>query len=127
VVSTDDVKRALAVLATRTDTATRPYAAVIDEAHAARGDLVRAAGFVEAVGLDRLVDAIDDAERDGNPEAAARGREALEAYRRFRSAASGSGRSTASGSGRSTASGSGRSTASGSERPENGGEPPRNP
>ncbi len=91
-VTTEDVKRALAALATRTNTATRPYAAVIDEGDAARDDLRRAAGFVEAVGTDRLTDAIDDAERDGNDEAAARGREALSAYRRFRSAASGAGR-----------------------------------
>ncbi|WP_066412492.1 hypothetical protein [Halorubrum aethiopicum] len=90
-VSTDDVKRALAALATRTDTATRPYAAVIAEADAARTDLRRAAGFVEAVGLDRLETAADEADRDGDADLAARGREALEAYRRYRAVASGSG------------------------------------
>ncbi|SMO33626.1 hypothetical protein [Halorubrum cibi] len=89
-VSTDDVKRALAALATRTDTATRPYAAVIDEADAARSDLRRAAGFVEAVGLDRLAEAVAEADRDGDADLAARGRESLEAYRRYRAVASGS-------------------------------------
>ncbi|MES3161343.1 MAG: hypothetical protein PPP55_07200 [Halorubrum sp.] len=83
-VSTDDVKRALSTLATRTDTARRPYAAVIDEAAAARDDLSRAAGFVEAVGLDRLVEAIEDARRDGHDELAERGETALDSYRRFR-------------------------------------------
>jgi hypothetical protein len=90
-VSTDDVKRALAALATRTDTATRPYAAVIAEADAARTDLRRAAGFVEAVGLDRLETAADEADRDGDADLAARGREALDAYRRYRAVASASG------------------------------------
>ena len=85
-VSTDDVKRALSALATRTDTARRPYAAVIDEADAARDDLQRAAGFVKAVGLDRLDEAIRDAERDGRADLAERGRVALESYRRFRAA-----------------------------------------
>jgi len=89
VVSTTDVKRALSALATRTDTATRPYTAVIDEADAAREDLHRAAGFVEAVGLDRLEEAIRDAERDGNVELADRGRAALDSYRRFRAVAGG--------------------------------------
>ncbi|TKX83682.1 hypothetical protein EXE43_22975, partial [Halorubrum sp. SS5] len=64
-VSTTAVKRALAALATRTDTARRPYVAVIDEADAARADLQRAAGFVDAVGLDRLAEAVDAAERAG--------------------------------------------------------------
>ena len=86
-VSTIAVKRALAALATRTDTATRPYVAVIDEADAAREDLRRAAGFVEAVGLDRLAEAIAAAERDDHADAAERGREALAAYRRFREVA----------------------------------------
>ncbi|SNR53578.1 hypothetical protein [Halorubrum vacuolatum] len=86
-VSTVTVKRALAALATRTDTARRPYAAVIDEADAARGDLRRAAGFVDAVGLDRLVEAISNAERDGREARAQRGRDALAAYRRFQAAA----------------------------------------
>jgi len=89
VVSTDDVKRALATLATRTDTATRPYTAVIDEADAARTELARAAGFIEAVGLDRLENAIAAAERDGNVELAERGRMALGSYRRFRAVANG--------------------------------------
>ncbi|WP_281196179.1 hypothetical protein [Halorubrum sp. F4] len=88
-VSTDDVKRALAALATRTDTATRPYAAVIDEADAARADLRRAAGFVEAVGLDRLDAAVAEADRAGAGDLADRGREALEAYRRYRTVAAG--------------------------------------
>ncbi|GAA0518460.1 hypothetical protein SAMN04488066_13011 [Halorubrum aquaticum] len=88
-VSTDDVKRALSALATRTDTATRPHAAVIDEADAARSDLRRAAGFVEAVGLDRLAAAVAEADRAGDAGLADRGREALEAYRRYRAVASG--------------------------------------
>ncbi|MFC5277466.1 hypothetical protein ACFPM1_01595 [Halorubrum rubrum] len=87
-VSTDDVKRALAALATRTDTATRPYAAVIAEADAARTDLRRAAGFVEAVGVARLATAVDEADRAGDVDLAERGREALEAYRRYRVVAS---------------------------------------
>ncbi|RLM76297.1 hypothetical protein [Halorubrum sp. Atlit-26R] len=88
-VSTTAVKRALAALATRTDTARRPYVAVIDEADAARTDLRRAAGFVDAVGLDRLADAVDAAERAGDEAAAERGRDALAAYRGFRRAATG--------------------------------------
>ena len=88
-VSTDDVKRALAALAARTDTATRPYAAVIDEADAARDDLRRAAGFVESVGLDRLAAAVEEAGRAGDDDLADRGRETLVAYRRYRTAASG--------------------------------------
>lgn len=86
-VSTTAVKRALAALATRTDTARRPYVAVIDEADAARVDLRRAAEFVDAVGLDRLADAVDAADRAGDAAAAERGRDALAAYRRFRRAA----------------------------------------
>jgi len=89
VVSTTAVKRALAALATRSDTAKRPYVAVIDEADAARDDLRRAAGFVDAVGLDRLAEAVDAADRAGNEETAERGRDALAAYRRFRRAAAG--------------------------------------
>ena len=88
-VSTTAVKRALAALATRTDTARRPYVAVINEADAARTDLRRAAEFVDAVGLDRLADAVDAAHRAGNEAAAERGREALAAYRAFRRAAAG--------------------------------------
>ncbi|MGM0448149.1 MAG: hypothetical protein ACQERM_07855 [Methanobacteriota archaeon] len=88
-VSTTAVKRALAALATRTDTARRPSVAVIDEADAARTDLRRAAEFVEAVGLDRLADAVDAAERAGDETAAKRGREALGAYQAFRRAAAG--------------------------------------
>lgn len=88
-VSTTAVKRALAALATRTDTATRPYAAVIDEGEAALGDVRRAAGFVDAVGLDRLDEAVTAAENAGNDAAAGRGREALDAYRRFRAVAAG--------------------------------------
>ena len=103
-VSTDDVKRALAALAARTDTATRPYGAVITEADTARKDLRRAAGFVEAVGLNRLSAAIDEADRDGDDDLAARGREALGAYRRFRAAAE-----------------------SDTDRPTAAGSPPRNP
>ncbi len=92
-VSTVTVKRALAALATRTDTARRPYAAVIDEADTAREDLQRAAGFVEAVGLDRLAEATSNAERDGRESLAERGEDALEAYRRFQAvAAAGEGR-----------------------------------
>ncbi|WP_435074978.1 hypothetical protein [Halorubrum sp. HHNYT27] len=86
-VSTTAVKRALAALATRTDTATRPYVAVIDEAEAARTDLRRAAGFVDSVGLDRLSEAVAAAERAGDEAAAERGRTALKTYRRYREAA----------------------------------------
>ncbi len=88
-VSTVTVKRALAALATRTDTARRPYAAVIDEGDAAREDLRRAGGFVDAVGLDRLEEAVAAAERDGRESLAERGRETLTAYRRFRTVANG--------------------------------------
>lgn len=88
-VSTLAVKRALTALATRTDTATRPYVAVIDEADAARTDLRRAAGFVDSVGLERLEEAVAAAERDGDEAAADRGRDALAAYREFREAANG--------------------------------------
>ncbi|WP_424013992.1 hypothetical protein ACOZ35_13090 [Halorubrum xinjiangense] len=88
-VSTTAVKRALAALATRTDTARRPYVAVIDEADAARTDLRRAAGFVDAVGLDRLAEAVDAADRAGDEAVAERGRDALAAYRGFRRAAGG--------------------------------------
>ncbi|MFO8115802.1 MAG: hypothetical protein R6U01_10680 [Halorubrum sp.] len=88
-VSTTAVKRALAALATRTDTATRPYAAVIDEAEAARADLRRAAGFVDSVGLDGLSEAVASAECHGDESAAERGRAALAAYRDLREAAGG--------------------------------------
>jgi hypothetical protein len=87
VVSTIAVKRALTALATRTDTARDPYIAVIDEADAARSDLRRAAGFVDAVGIARLDEAIATAERAGDGRAAERGREALVAYREFREVA----------------------------------------
>jgi hypothetical protein len=89
VVSTTAVKRALAALATRTDTARRPYVAVIDEADAARSDLRRAAGFVDAIGLDGLAEAIDAADRADDDAAVERGRGALAAYRSFRRAAAG--------------------------------------
>ena len=88
-VSTTAVKRALAALATRTDTATRPYTAVIDEAEAARTDLRRAAAFVGSVGLGRLEEAVAAAERDGDAAAAERGREALATYVAYREAAAG--------------------------------------
>jgi len=91
VVSTTAVKRALTALATRTDTATRPYLAVIDEAEAARTDLRRAAAFVDSVGLDRLSEAVAAAERDGDEGAAERGRAALADYRAFREAAAAGG------------------------------------
>jgi len=74
-VSTAAVKQALSALASRTDTATRPSVAVIDEADAARSDLRRAAGFVDSGGLDRLDEAIAAAERAGDEAAAERGRE----------------------------------------------------
>lgn len=90
-VSTDAVKRALSALATRTDTARRPYAAVIEEADAARADLRRAAGFVEADGLERLESAVEAADRAGDDAAVDRGHEALAAYRSFRRAAAGEG------------------------------------
>ena len=86
-VSTTAVKQALTALATRTDTATRPYVAVIDEAEAARTDLRRAAGFVDSVGLDRLSEAVAAAEDAGDEAAAARGRAALATYRAYREAA----------------------------------------
>ena len=86
-VSTTAVKRALTALATRTDTATHPYVAVIDEADAARTDLRRAAGFVDSVGLDRLEEAISAAERADDVAVAERGREALAAYHRFQEVA----------------------------------------
>ncbi|KDS91617.1 hypothetical protein FK85_21865 [Halorubrum saccharovorum] len=86
-VSTAAVKRALSALASRTDTATRPAVAVIDEADAARADLRRAAEFVDADGLDRLDEAIAAAEHAGNEGAAKRGREARAAFRRFREVA----------------------------------------
>jgi len=89
VVSTIAVKRALTALATRADTATRPYVAIIDEADAARNDLRRAAGFVDSVGLDRLDEAVSAADSDGNEAAADRGREALASYHEFREAANG--------------------------------------
>lgn len=87
-VSTTDVKRALRALALRTDTTTRPYTAVIDEGDAARDDLRRAAGFMSAVGLDRLERAVDAAARAGDDKCADRGLEALTAYHRFCDAAS---------------------------------------
>ncbi|WP_058366427.1 hypothetical protein [Haloparvum sedimenti] len=87
--TTQAVKRALAALATRTDTARSPYAAVIEEATDARADLSRAAGFLDAVGLDRL-EAATTAAADAEEAALAdRGREALRAYRRLRAAAAG--------------------------------------
>ncbi|EMA61163.1 hypothetical protein [Halorubrum lipolyticum] len=85
-VSTVAVKRALSALASRTDTATRPSVAVIDEADAARSDIRRAASFVDADGLDRLDEAIAAAECAGDEAAAERGREARAAFRRFREA-----------------------------------------
>ena len=91
-VSTAAVKRALSALASRTDTATRPSVAVIDEADAARADLRRAAGFVDSGGLDRLDEAIAAAERAGDEDAAERGRDARAAFRRFREAADGGAR-----------------------------------
>ena len=86
-VSTADVKRALRALALRTDTTTRPYAAVIDEGDAARSDLRRAVGFIDAVGLDRLESAVNAADQAGDDERTVRGRDALAAYRRFCAAA----------------------------------------
>ncbi|GAB3410311.1 hypothetical protein GCM10027435_00800 [Haloparvum alkalitolerans] len=87
--TTQAVKRALAALARRTDTARSPYAAVIEEATDARSDLSRAAGFLDAVGLDRL-EAATAAAADAEEAALAdRGREALRAYRGLRAAAAG--------------------------------------
>ncbi|WP_435094714.1 hypothetical protein [Halorubrum sp. N11] len=91
-VSTAAVKEALSALASRTDTATRPSTAVIDEADAARADLRRAAAFVDADGLARLDEAIAAAERAGDKTAAERGREARAAFGRFREAADDGGR-----------------------------------
>jgi len=88
-VSTAAVKQALSALASRTDTATRPSVAVIDEAGVARSDMRRAAGFVDGGGLDRLDEAIAAAERAGDKAAAERGRDARAAFRRFREAAAG--------------------------------------
>ena len=87
--TTATVKRALAALAARTDVERGPHVAVIDEAEAALGDLDRAAGFVDSVGLDRLETAVDTAETAGDAAAADRGAEALDAYRAFRQAAAG--------------------------------------
>ena len=83
-VSTAAVKRALSALARRTDTATRPSVAVIDEADAA--------AILDANGLDRLDEAIAAAERAGDEDAAERGRDARAAFRRFREAADGGAR-----------------------------------
>jgi hypothetical protein len=82
------VKSSLARLAESDD------AAIIDRAAAAIEDVDGAAEFVETVGLDRLemaVDAVDDAELES------RGRTAIEAFHRFRRAATGSDGSTARG------------------------------
>ncbi|MGZ0748252.1 hypothetical protein [Haloparvum sp. AD34] len=87
--TTTTVKRALAALAARTDVDRGPHVAVIDEAEAALGDLDRAAGFVDSVGLDRLETAIETAETAGDAAAAERGTDALDAYRAFRRAAAG--------------------------------------
>ena len=55
------VKRTLTFLSKRTDTEREPYTAIVDEACAVRGDLERAAAFVETVGIDRLEAAIEAA------------------------------------------------------------------
>lgn len=80
----DAVKRALRALALGTDTARPPSVGVIDEAEAALGDVRRAAGFVESVGLDGLAAAVEAAADRGDDRAAERGRAALAAYRRYR-------------------------------------------
>jgi hypothetical protein len=76
----DRVKSSLRRLAGPTD------AAVIEQADAAVDDLDTAAGFVEAVGLDRLAAAV---EATDDPDRRERGERALAAFRRFRAAASG--------------------------------------
>ncbi|WP_280536741.1 hypothetical protein [Halopenitus sp. POP-27] len=83
------IKRTLEELAARTDTDRPPYVTIIDEAAAACADLERAAGFVDADGLERLDTAIESAIDDDAPEPAARGRRTRSAYRRFRRAAAG--------------------------------------
>jgi hypothetical protein len=82
------VKRTLTFLSKRTDTEREPYTAIVDEACAVRGDLERAAAFVETVGIDRLEAAIEAAETDGALETAERGRRAARAFRSYRRAAS---------------------------------------
>ncbi|MFT4883052.1 MAG: hypothetical protein ACI8U4_000550 [Natronomonas sp.] len=63
-------------------------ATVIEQADAAVDDLQAAAEFVQSVGLDRLAAAI---EATDDPTRRKRGERALEAFRRFRAAASGEG------------------------------------
>ncbi|QLD86650.1 hypothetical protein HWV23_13245 [Natronomonas halophila] len=81
-VDTDRVKASLRRL-TDTDDAT-----VIARADAAIDDLDKAAAFVESVGLDRLEAAVEATEAPTRRET---GERALEAFRRFRAAASGDG------------------------------------
>lgn len=94
----ESVKRALARLATRpTDApnravarlATEPtdYRTVIDRASAAVRELSTAVAFVESVGTPRLETAIDAADSAGDYAAARRGRDALAAFERVRTAA----------------------------------------
>ncbi|MEF8808741.1 hypothetical protein [Natronomonas sp.] len=73
------VRTALARLAGPDD------ATVIEQADAAVDDLDAAAEFVQSVGLDRLAAAI---EATDDPTRRERGERALEAFRRFRAAAS---------------------------------------
>jgi hypothetical protein len=61
-------------------------ATVIARADAAVDDLEKAAAFVDSVGLDRLEAAV---EATDDPTCRQRGQRALEAFRRFRAAASG--------------------------------------
>jgi len=64
------------------------YRRIIDRASAATDDIELAAEFVDSTGLDRLHDAVERAEQEVSG-AAAEGREALEAFERFRLAAKG--------------------------------------
>jgi hypothetical protein len=81
-VDTDRVKASLRRLADTDD------ATVIARADAAVDDLEKAAAFVDSVGLDRLEAAT---EATDDPTRRERGERALEAFRRFRAAASGDG------------------------------------
>lgn len=64
------------------------YRRVIDRASTATDDIELAAEFVESTGLERLHEAVERAEREVSG-AAAEGREAIEAFERFRLAAKG--------------------------------------
>lgn len=64
------------------------YRRIIDRASAATEDIELAAEFLDSNGLERLHDAVDRAEREVSG-VATEGRDALEAFERFRLAAEG--------------------------------------